>query len=470
MSPMTITSGARRSAALVAALVVAPIAAVPAQQKEPPPAPAAPKQFTLPPRHEFTLPNGMGVTFVQYGVTPKVDLALVLRVGAVNERPDQVWLSRLMGDLMQQGTTTRSAEQIARLAADMGGSLDVSVGADQTQIGGSVLAEFAPSMAELIADVAMHPTFPDSELPRLKADRERERAIAMTQPQAIAFATFRSVLYPSHPYGRVYPTAEMLAGYSVQQIRSFYDTNVGAVRAHLYVVGRFDEAATERAVRQAFESWKRGTPNVPDVPNPTSRRTVHLVDRPGAVQSSLYLGLPVPPPINPDWVALDVTNALLGGSFNSRITADIREQKGYTYSPYSTVSSRYRDAYWAEVADVTTNVTGPSLDAIFKQIDSLRRVPPSREELEGIQKYLAGTFVLRNSSRAGIISQLAFVRLHGLGDDYLTSYVKRVYAVTPDEVKRIAEQYLDPSKMAIVVVGDRKVVRGQVIGFGRIVE
>jgi predicted Zn-dependent peptidase len=470
MSPTMITTRARRSAALLAALIVAPSAALPSQQKESPPAPGAPKPFTLPPRHEFTLPNGMGVTFVQYGVTPKVDLALVLRVGSVNERANQVWLSRLMGDLMQQGTTTRSAEQIARMAADMGGSLDISVGADQTQIGGSVLAEYAPSMAELIADVAMHPTFPDSELPRLKADRERELAIAKSQPQSIALATFRSVLYPNHPYGRVFPTAEMLAGYTDQQVRSFYDANVGAVRAHLYVVGRFDETATERAVRQAFESWKRGTPNVPDVPNPTSRRAVHLVDRPGAVQSSLFVGLPVPPPISPDWVALDVTNALLGGAFNSRITADIREQKGYTYSPFSTVSSRYRDAYWAEVADVTTNVTGPSLDDIFKQIDSLRRVPPSREELDGIQKYLAGTFVLRNSSRAGIISQLAFVRLHGLGDDYLTSYVKRVYAVTPDEVKRIADQYLDPSKMAIVVVGDRKVVRGQVIGFGRIVE
>jgi predicted Zn-dependent peptidase len=470
MSPIMFATRVSRSAVLAAALAVVPFSALPAQQKETPPAPGAPREFTLPPRHEFTLPNGLGVTFVQYGATPKVDLALVLRVGAVNERADQVWLSRLMGDLMQQGTRTRSAEQIARTAADMGGSLDITVGADQTQIGGSVLAEFAPRMAELIADVAMNPTFPDSELSRLKADRERERAIAMSQPQAIAFATFRKVLYPSHPYGRVYPTAEMLAGYTTQQIRTFYEANVGAVRAHLYVVGRFDEAATERAIRQAFGSWRRGDPNVPDVPNPTSRRAVHLVDRPGAVQSTLYVGLPVPPPSSPDWIALDVTDALLGGAFNSRITANIREQKGYTYSPYSTISSRYRDAYWAEVADVTTNVTGPALDEIFKEIDSLRRAVPSREELDGIQKYVAGTFVLRNSSRAGIISQLSFVRLHGLGEDYLTSYVKRVYAVTPDEVKRIADQYLDPAKMAIVVVGDRKVVRGQVIGFGKIVE
>ena len=460
--------GARRLAAL-GALVLGPAVAAQGKPETPPP-PGTPKGFQLPARHEFTLPNGMGVTLVPYGAIPKVDVQLRLRVGNVDETADQVWLGDVMGDLMEEGTTTRSAQQLASEAADMGGSLDVSVGSTETTVGGSVLAEFAPRMVALVADVAMHPGFPDSELARVKADRERDLAIQQSQPQSLAFATFRRVMYPGHPYGRVFPTAAMLKDYTTSQVRAFYGANVDASRAHLYVVGRFDPVAVEQAVRRAFAGWRRGSPAAPVVPHPVTGRAVHLLDRPGAVQSSLILGLPVANPVSPDWIPLQVTNALLGGAFDSRITVNIRERKGYTYSPYSEVSTRYRDAYWAEIADVTTNVTGPALEQIFYEIDRLRKEPPSADELQGIENYLAGTFVLRNASRGGIINQLDFVRLHGLPDSYLTTYVQKVDAVTPAGVRRIADRYLDPSRMAIVVVGDRKLIETQLRPFGKIVE
>ena len=334
------------------------IASSAAAQKEVPPPPGTPKGFTLPAKREITLPNGMGVTLVPYGVVPKVDVQLVMRVGNVDEGPNQVWLADLMGDLMEEGTTTRSAETIARDAAGMGGAVRVSVDADQTTVGGSALGEFAPGMVRLIADVARHPSFPDSELARVKANRVRDLAIQKSQPQSLALEKFRAVLYRDHPYGRLFPTAEMVQGYTVAQIRSFYDAHVGASASHLYVVGHFDAAAVERAAREAFGDWKAGNAAAPSVPKPTSTREIYLVDRPGAVQSTIYLGLPVADPSSPDYIPLLVTDALLGGSFASRITSNIREQKGYTYSPFSTVSSRYHDAYWAEVADVTTNVTG----------------------------------------------------------------------------------------------------------------
>jgi predicted Zn-dependent peptidase len=163
-----------------------------------------------------------------------------------------------------------------------------------------------------------------------------------------------------------------------------------------------------------------------------------------------------------------VTDAILGGSFASRITSNIREQKGYTYSPYSSVSSRYRDAYWAEIADVTTKVTGPSIKEIFYEIDRLRKEPPTAEELQGIKNYMAGIFVLQNSSRSGVINQLAFLDLHGLGDDYLTNYVQKVFAVTPADVQRIAQTYLTPDKMTLVVVGDKSIVAEQLAAFGEV--
>lgn len=451
------------------ALCLTLAAAAPAlAQREAPPQPGTPRPFSVPETREFTLPNGLGVTLVPYGAIPKATVRLVTRVGNVNEGPNQVWLADLMGDLMQEGTTTRTAEQIALDVARMGGSLSVSVGANTTTMGGDVLAEFAPEMVALVADLARNPGFPASELPRLQATRVRQLSIARSQPQPLAQEKFRQVLYPDHPYGRLYPTPEMIQGYTAEQLRGFYNANFGAARSRLYVAGRFDAGSVEAAIRQVFGEWQRGPEPQISVPTPQSARAVYLIDRPGAVQSTIYMGLPIIDPSNPDYVALQVTNTLLGGSFNSRITSNIREQKGYTYSPFSVVSARYRDAFWAQTADVTTNVTGASLKEIFYEIDRLRREPPTEEELRGIQNYLAGTFVLQNSSRAGIINQLSFVDLHGLGDEYLRTYVQRVYALTPQDVQRIARTYLDEQKMTIVVVGDRSVIEEQLRPYGEI--
>ena len=352
----------------------------------------------------------------------------------------------------------------------MGGSLDVSVGMDQTFIGGSVLSEFAPKMTALVADLVRNPAFPDSELGRIKDNHLRQLAVTMTQPQPLAMQKFRSVLYPDHPYGRVFPTPEMVKSFTTADVRKFYDANFGAGRAHLYVVGRFDSAAVESAIRTAFDSWKRGEAEQAPVPHPVSTRAVYLIDRPNAPQSTLLIGLPVAGPTSPDYVPLLVTDALLGGSFASRITSNIREQKGYTYSPFSQVSTRYHDAYWAEQADVTTKFTGPSIKEILGEIERLRGAAPSDSELTGIQNYLAGTFVLQNSTRGGIINQLSFINLQGLPASYLTDWVQHVRAVTPTAVQRITQKYLDPSRMTIVVVGDEKVVGDQIKEFGKVVK
>jgi predicted Zn-dependent peptidase len=328
-----------------------------------------------------------------------------------------------------------------------------------------VLAERAADFVRLVADVARNPSFPAAELPRIKADHLRQLAIQKSQPQPVAQEKFYQTLYGDHPYGRLFPTEPMLQGYTLEQVRDFYRSNYGAARAHLYVAGVFDQAAVERAVRDAFAGWERGRPPTTNVPKPRSERTVALLDRPGAVQSTIYLGLPVPDPSHADYTALSVANSLLGGSFGSRITTNIREQKGYTYSPYSQLSTRYRDAFWAEIADVTTNVTGASLKEVFGEIDRLRDSVPPAEELRGIQNNMVGVFTLQNSTRGGIIGQLQFVDLHGLGSDYLTGYAKRVLSVTPEDVRRAARTYLRPDAMSLVVVGDKKTVEEQLAPF-----
>jgi zinc protease len=454
----------------IAALALGAVPALAQAPREKPPVPGIPKDFTLAAVRSFAMPNGLEVTMAPYGMTPKVAVRLVLRTGNIDETPETTWLSDLTRDLMLEGTTARSAQQVAEEAARYGGAVAFNVGMNETSIGADVLSEFGPDMVRLIADLARNPRFPETELARLKANRMRQVTVAKSRQQQLANEKFLAVLYPNHPYGRLFPSEPQLQGYTIDQARAFHTANYGARRAHVYVVGRFDAAAMEAAIRQSFGDWQSGSTPAFNAPTPKTARVIHVVDRPGAVQSTIYLGLPVVDPSHPDYVALRVTDAILGGSFGSRITSNIREQKGYTYSPFSTINPFLKNAYWAEIADVTTNVTGPSLKEIFLEIDRLQSEPPPVEELQSIQKYLAGIFVLQNSSRNGIINQLQFTELHGLGENYLRDLVRKIYAVTPADVQRIAREYLKDDTMTIVIAGDRRVIEEQIKAFGSVMQ
>jgi zinc protease len=455
-----------RTAKSMLVLTLFALAVMPARaQKQFPPSGGPPKPFTVPEHETYTLPNGMRVTLVPYGNLPKVSFVLTVRAGTLNQPANMPGLADLAGELMKEGTASRTAKQVAVEAANMGGTLEVSIDADQTQISSDVLSEFGPHAAQLIADVAEHPLFPGSELPRLKNDALRQLAVDKSIPQKIAEERFRKILYPNHPYGVEFPTQEGIEKTSVLAIKKFYEDNFGAARAHLYVAGRFDSEVLKKTIAESFGNWARGPAPSQNVPNAKPHHVLDLTDRPGAAQSTLLVGLPVPGPNNPDTIPLDVTNGLLGGSFSSRITSNIREQKGYTYSPRSTVSTRYHDAYWAEAADVTTQFTGPSLKEIFAEIERLQNEPPGAAELKGTETYLSGIFVIRNSSRGALISQLNFVDLQGLGDDYLKNWVQNVNAVTPEQVQQMTRQYIRPNDMTIVVVGDKSKIADQIEPF-----
>lgn len=443
----------------IAAILIAATSS--SAQKQAPPQGSAPKPFNVPPHENYALPNGMKVTLVPYGNLPKVTVNLVVNSGNLNEPAELPGLADLMGNLMKEGTKTRSSKQIAEESAEMGGSVDVTVGADESSIATDVLSEFGPKAVALVADVARNPLFPESELPRLKNDLLRQVTIQKSVPQSIALIRFRKLLYGDHPYGTVFATEESIQRTTLADVKKYYEVNFGAQRSHLYVAGRFDGAAVRKAIAASFGTWAKGLAPAPDVPQVKANHTLDLTDRPGAAQSTLYVGLPVPNATSEDNILLTVTNALLGGSFGSRITSNIREQKGYTYSPSSQVSRRYHDSYWVEIADVTTQYTGPSLKEIFGEVDRLQKEPPSEAELKGIQNFLSGNFILQNSSRGALINQLRFVNLQGLGDSWLSTYVQKVNAATPKDIQRIAAQYIKPEEMTIVVVGDKAKISEQ---------
>ena len=434
-------------------------------QKQTPPEGGPAKAFTVPVNETYTLPNGLKVTLVPYGIIPKAAISLSVDAGEINEGSTRVGVAGLTTDLMKEGTEKQSAQQVAEAAARMGSTLDVRAGKDQTKLAIDVLQEFAPDAVRLLAEVAQLPRLPQSELDRLKNDALRQIALQNSQPQTIALVRFRKILYGDHPYATVVATEADIKKLTIQDVKDFYAGNFGAQRAHLYVAGIFDAAAVKKAIAESFGSWSKGPARLENVPVLKPQHVLDVTDRPGAPQSTLIVGLPVPPATSPDAVPLGVTNALLGGSFNSRITANIREQKGYTYSPRSEISRRYHDGYWAETADVTTQYTGPSLKEIFGEIARMQKEPVSDAELKGIQNYLSGIFVIQNSNRSALIGQLENVDFQGLGENYLKTYVFKVNAVSPAVVQKMTQSYIKPEEMTIVVVGDKSKISEQLTAF-----
>src|SRR5262244_1866833 len=245
------------------ALCTLPLAA---QEKQAPPAGGPPKPFNVPAHESYTMPNGMKVTLVPYGNLPKVTLSLVLRTGNLNEPADMPGLADMVGKLMKEGTTSKSSQQIAEKAAGMGGALNITVGADESDVTTDVLSDFGAKAAALLADVAQHPLFPESELPRLKTDAERQLSISKAVPQNMALEKFRKILYGNHPYGTVFPTEESIQKTTVADIKKFYDGNFGASRSHLYVAGRFASAEVRKAIEASFGEWSKGAAAVSNVP------------------------------------------------------------------------------------------------------------------------------------------------------------------------------------------------------------
>ncbi|WP_373519406.1 M16 family metallopeptidase [Pricia sp.] len=430
--------------------------------KTQPPEGGQPKDFTLPKKEVVRLDNGLTLVMVPYGSIPKATLRVSIKTGNIDEKENQVWLSDLLADLMEEGSTTKSAQQIADEIAGMGGNLNIGVGVHTTSISSSVLYEFADDAITLMADVLKNPKWPQTELDRLKNDMKRDLSVRMAEPGAQASSAFFAEIYPDHPYGRIFPTDDMITSYSVEDIKQFYDKNFGAHRTTVYVAGNFNSEKVKKAVENSFSDWRRGTATDYRVAEPAMSGEVKIIDRPGAPQSTIYYGLPVIGPSDKDFIALDVSNSLLGGSFASRITSNIREDKGYTYSPYSALDTNYKSGVWYEVADVTTEHTGASLKEIKNEIEKLQTEPPSQEEMVGIINYESGLYVLQNSSPNGIIGQMIFLDIHDLDESFLTDKVRNMHAVTPEKVQEMTQKYIQPENMTLIVVGDKKKIENQI--------
>jgi len=448
--------------AILCAVLIAGLGALApalAAEKETPPPGGEPRGFSLPEIKSYQLRNGLKVTLAPFGNVPKATIRAVARVGNLNDDGDP-WIADLTAQMMEEGAGGESASALAMKAASMGGDLSIGVGLDETFVSMDVLSESAADALALIAEVMQRPNLPEREFARVQQNLQRNISVASTQPQTIAEEAFINSMYPDHPYATaVLPDPEAFAALTLDDVKAFHAKNFGAARTHIYVVGQFNHRAVKRAIRRQFGKWDEGPDPLIMPPAMPDGSEVTLIDRPGAVQSTIRLGKRVPP--LDETVDLEAADTILGGYFSSRITRNIREDKGYTYSPFSAVSAEVEAAYWRQNADITTEATGPALAEIVKEIRGLQNAPPPAEELRGVKNYMNGVFVIRLASRGGMANQLSYANLHGLGVEYLDNFVETVEALRAEDVQGAAQTHLPVDEMSLTVVGDLEQVRPQ---------
>ncbi len=325
-------------------------------------------------RVERTLANGLRVTALRHATVPKVTAILAIQSGLAVEPADKAGLAQFVVDLAQEGTTTRSSEQIKREVFGLGASLTGIAGQDVSTFQVRGLNNTLPQMLAIMADVVRNPNFPQGELDLMKANTAQRLQAQTASPQYVNNKLFRQTLFGTHPYARIGVTPDTLPAIDRQSIVGFQQTYYRPNNADLIVVGDVAADAVFAAAEQAFGTWeRRALPEAKPAAMPALKgRTLVFVQRPNSVQSSISVGNITPERDDPRWYTLQLANQIFGAAFDSRLVRNIREEKGYTYSPQSIFQSMGQGGLYRAVADVRNDVTGATLKEIYAEIDKMR--------------------------------------------------------------------------------------------------
>lgn len=432
------------------------------------PALAAERAVTWPQRQRSRLANGLEVILVESHTIPKFHGELFFRSGNAAAIEHGAGFADITASIVRTGTVKRASRKIEEDLRRLGADLGCSAGADTSAISFAGLSEHAEPLLEMVSELAREASFPQAEFERERRQKLEEVKLERTEPGFLANERLRKVLFGAHPYAQVSPSEEQVAGFQRDGLVSVYKEFYTPENALLLLVGDFQAEAMRKSVEKVFGAWRGKKPEARAVAgsaNPRGRR-VYLVHLPGAVQTQILAGCHAITRKHPDWVRLGLTNSLYGGAFNSRLVMNIREDKGYTYSPRSGVNAFRQHGYFSVSAAVRNDVVAASLTEIFYEMDKLRSVLVPESELADAQNYLSGVFSLGLATQNSLLSQIAVVALNELPEDYLETYRQKVRALTPADLLETARKYFDSANMQIVVVGDRAQIESQARLFG----
>jgi len=421
-----------------------------------------------PPRVRTTLSNGLEVVLVESHTIPKFTGELFFRSGNAVAAASAPGLADMTATVVRTGTMARSSRQIEEDLRRMGADLSSGAGADNSAISFAGLVDFSNDLLGLVSELAQQASFPAQEFERERRQLLEGLKIQRTTPGFLGSERLRRVLFGAHPYGTISPSEAQAEGYRLEQLKDFYRQHYRPGNALLVLVGDFSPRAMHAQIAELFGSWAAGP--VEEAPNPAlpelHGRKVYLVHLPGAVQAQVLVGNRAITRKHPDWLPLTLGNSIYGGAFNSRLVMNIREEKGYTYSPRSGAHPLRQHGYFSIGAAVRNDVVGATLKEIFYEIDRMRSTPVGEEELADARNYLSGIFSLGLATQDGLAGQLATATLERLPDDYLETYRERILKLTATDVLNAAQKYFDSANAQIVIVGDRAQIEEQAAQFG----
>jgi zinc protease len=426
------------------------------------------RPVTWPKRTKARLSNGLEIILAESHAIPKFHGQLSFRSGNAAVVDRGPGLAEMTATVARTGTNQRASRQIEEDLRRIGADLSSSAGADTTGIGFAGLSELAEPLLGMVDELAREASFPEPEFERERRQKLEEIKLDRTQPGFLASERLRKVLFGEHPYAIVAPSEAQVVTYKRTDLTQVYQEFYTPENALLVMVGDFDAAAMMKSVEKTFGAWTGKKPKAgltPDAVQPKGRR-VYLVHVPGAVQTQILAGCHAITRKHADWVKIGLANSLYGGAFNSRLVMNIREDKGYTYSPRSAVHALRQHGYFSVSAAVRNDVVAASLTEMFYELDKLRSLPVPEPELDDARNYLSGVFSMGLATQDGLLSQLATVALNDLPDDYLETYRERVRALTPADLLSTARKYFDSANMQVVVVGDRTQIEDQAKLFG----
>jgi zinc protease len=431
---------------------------------------AAERAVTWPRRTKARLSNGLEIILAESHSIPKFHGELFFRSGNAAVADRAPGLAEMTATVIRTGTTKRASRQIEEDLRRIGADLSSSAGSDTSALSFAGLSEFAEQLLGFVDELVREAVFPEAEFERERRQKLEEVKLERTQPGFLASERLRKVLFGAHPYGQVSPSEAQVAAYQRADLQAVYREFYTPENALLLLVGDFDSNEMLRTAEKVFGGWAGKKPDSKTAAAPAHPRgrRVYLVHVPGAVQTQILAGCHAITRKHPDWVKLGLANSLYGGAFNSRLVMNIREDKGYTYSPRSSVNALRQHGYFSVSAAVRNEVVAASLTEIFYELDKLRSVPVPEAELADAQNYLTGVFSLGLATQDGLLSQFSTVELNELPDDYLETYRAKVRGITPDDLLATARKYFDSANMQIVVVGDRAQIETQAALFGEV--
>jgi zinc protease len=427
-----------------------------------PPSDLPARPYNLPKTETLTLPNGLKIVVAESHRVPLVTLRMEVQAGAILDPADQPGLANAVADQLSAGTQQYSSLQLREAAERLGGTVNVSAGDDFATVSATALSENTTPLIQLLTEVLLHPTFPDDELALYKSLAQQQLVVQHQNPAFLANEQISHILYGTHPYGIVSTTPAALSALTREKLLDFYKAHYTPQGAVLVVVGDVQPAAVFSAVSKAIQGWSgsgAAAPSLPALPTRDARH-VYLVARPGSVQSNIVLGNLALKRDDPDYFALTLANTILGGGgFNSRLFSNVREKQGFAYDVRSTLDARALAGDLTASAQTRTAVTVPALKEMLKEIGRIRTDLVNGAELQAAKNYINGTFVLSLDVQSGLADRLLAVEAYHLPADYLATYRDKIDAVTLTDIQHAAQKYLQPDKLAVVVVGDAETLR-----------